>query len=364
MGLPKQINAGVLRVGFVPLCDCAPLVIARETGLFKKYGLRVELSREIGWASLRDKILYGELDAAHALAPMVFTASLGLESARVPCLTGLVLNLHGNAVTLASSLFPGELEGPELREQLLSRAAPLVIGIPFLYSAHHFVARAWLRSLSPQFELKTQFVVVPPPQMPQNLRAGHLDAYCVGEPWNSLAVLAGFGRIAETSARIAPLHPEKVLMVRTDFAQKRSEEHELLIAALLEACRYCDDPQNRGFIIETLQRREYLNVPSEALRVAFGAEALADQKHSEMDEDFTIFWRDNANEPSAGKAAWVLDNLCASGLAGNKAPTERDLIQRSFRTDIFERALCLAKPANSRPKHEIDRTNEIFTSRL
>src|SRR5882762_4797595 len=104
MGQKNKPGRKALRVGFVPLCDCAPLVMARELGLFEKYGLRVQLSREVGWATIRDKIIYRELDAAHALAPMVFAASLGLGSIRTACVSGLVLSLNGNAITLAQSL--------------------------------------------------------------------------------------------------------------------------------------------------------------------------------------------------------------------------------------------------------------------
>src|SRR6266852_236561 len=206
-----------LRLGFVPLCDCAPLVMAQELGLFEKHGLKIHLSREPGWATLRDKIIYNELDAAHALAPMVFAASLGLGAVQTACVSGLVLNLNGNAITLAQSLHAAcASKGETLKEHVRRRDEPLILGIPFLYSSHHFLLRAWLRSqgLTPGREV--QLVVVPPPQMPFNLRAGHLDGYCVGAPWNSVAQLGGFGWRAASSRDIAPQHPEKVLMVRRE----------------------------------------------------------------------------------------------------------------------------------------------------
>src|SRR2546430_787894 len=171
-----------LTVGFVPLCDSAPLIIASEFGFFERHGLRIRLSREVGWASLRDKLLYGGLEAAHALAPMVFAATAGLGSPAIPCLTGLVINLHGDAITLSSSLLRNE----NWQDDLADSQQPLVIGIPFPYSAHYFISRAWLRGLKPYLERNTQFVVVPPPQMAENLRAGHLHGYCAGEPWNSM----------------------------------------------------------------------------------------------------------------------------------------------------------------------------------
>lgn len=341
-----------LRIGFVPLCDCAPLVMAHELGLFEKYGLRVQLRREIGWATLRDKVLYGELEAAHALAPMVFAATLGWESAPVACLTALVLNLHGNAITLSTSLFENSRNGGSQARNWFAGRSSLILGIPLLYSSHHFIARAWLRGLDPEAQRRTQFVVVPPPQMPQNLREGHLDGYCVGEPWNSIATIGGFGRIAGTSAEISPLHPEKVLMVRSDFAEQRAAEHELLIAALIEACRFCDEPRNRESIVATLARREYLNAPPPALRRAFGANWETGSERSGYQKDFTIFARDNANDPSALKAAWIMENLRESGLGRGSSELSCSLAKRVFRGDLFEAALRLCRSTGLKPKHE------------
>src|SRR5438552_14593927 len=131
-----------IRVGYVPLCDCAPLVMAQELGLFEKHGLRVRLCREAGWATIRDKILYGELDAAHALAPMVPAASAGLGSVAIPCLAGMVLNLNGNAITLSQTLWhAGARDGVSLRRVVRNGRSPLAFGVPFLYSAHHFILR-------------------------------------------------------------------------------------------------------------------------------------------------------------------------------------------------------------------------------
>jgi len=336
------------------------LVVARELGLFDKYEVRVRLSREIGWATVRDKICYGELDAAHALGPMVFAAGLGLESPRIDCLAGVVLNRHGNAITLSKSLWESARHGGSLRGFLRDRRERLVVGIPFLCSSHHFLARAWFRSQGLSPEQVAHFVVVPPPQMAANLKAGHLAAYCVGEPWNSVAVLAGSGMIAATSAEIAPLHPEKVLMVRRDFAETRAEEHVRLIAAMLEACSFCDAPQNQPQILELLARREYVNAPIEALRPSLAGHLSGLHGGEERRDDFTIFARDDTNEPSEEKAAWILQGMRASGLSGNSAAQDLALAKRVFRMDIFEQALCLRNSANSAPenRHELELENQ------
>ena len=319
----------ILRVGYVPLCDCAPLVMAQELGLFEKYGLHVHLSREAGWATVRDKIIYGELDAAHALAPMVIAATLGLGSAACECVTGLVLGVNGNAITLSQTVWDADApDGATLRRFAEAPGRRLVFGIPFLYSSHHFLLRAWLRERGLVPGRNVLFVVVPPPQMAANLQAGHLDGFCVGEPWNSVAAEGRLGWRAATSQQIAPGHPEKVLMVRREFADARAEEHSRLIAALYEACNFCVDPRNRERVIETLGESQYVNAPAAALRQ--GCEfTLADQEGMEPLE---------AHEPSADKAAWVIDHLAESGLLAAR-PGNSNV----FRADLFQTGIqhCL-----------------------
>ena len=304
--------------------------MAQELGLFEKHGVRVHLRREVGWATIRDKIIYRELDAAHALAPMVFAATFGLGSVRADCLTGLVLSLEGNAVTLSQPLWQeGVRDGATLRQVASRRAEPLVFGIPFLYSCHHFLLHAWLglSGLVPNRDVR--FVVVPPPQMPTNLKAGHLDGFCAGEPWNSVAVLAGSGWRVSCSREIAPRHPEKVLMVRSEFAATRAEEHDRLIAALLEACRFCAAPENRERIIETLGEPQYVNAPASALRAGFDGV----REGMEVNSD--------THEPSIGKAAWILDQFLKSGLLPNPAVISRGTAADVFRADIFQNATRL-----------------------
>jgi ABC-type nitrate/sulfonate/bicarbonate transport system substrate-binding protein len=333
-----------LRVGFVPLTDCAPLVMAHELGLFRKYGLRVALSRELGWATIRDKIVHGELDAAHALATMPVAISLGLGSGRCDCLTALVLNLHGNAITLSNELWQrGVRDGVTLREEILQTrsAKMLTFGVVFPFSSHHFLLRAWLSASGINPDRDVRIVVVPPPQMVANLKTGNLDGYCVGEPWNSVAVQARAGWCVATSAELDPGHPEKVLMVRREFAEKRGDEHFALVAALLEACEFCDAPENRGEIVATLARLEYVNATATALRKGFDGEFDFGHGQIRTVPDFNLFHRNNANEPSSDKAAWALQAVRTSGLCKNPSAIDFALGRRVFRPDIFEEAVRL-----------------------
>lgn len=343
----------VLRLGFVPLTDCAPLVLAQELGLFKKYDLRVALSRELGWATIRDKMIHGELDAAHAVAGMPVAATLGLNSVPCECLTALVLNLHGNAITLSADLWNrGVRDGATLRTEIARTrgAKTFTFGVVYSFSSHNYLLRNWLTAAGIQPERDVRIVVVPPAQMVPNLKAGHLDGFCVGEPWNSLVVRAGEGCAVAVSAELDPFHPEKVLMVRREFAERRESEHLAMVAALLEACAYCDAPANHENIISILARPEFVNVPAEVLRSGLSGPFSFTKKESRSISDFCIFHRHDANEPSADKAGWVLRNLRTSGLCKQPERLNAALGRRVFRADIFNSAQRLQSA--SKPEHE------------
>ena len=326
-----------LRLGFVPLTDCAPLVMAQELGLYKKFGLDVRLTRELGWATVRDKIVHGELDAAHALAAMPLAASLGLGSIACDCLTALVLNQHGNAITLSADLWKrGVRDGRTLREEIIRsrREKMFTFGVVFPFSSHRHLFRKWLSASGIDPERDVRFVVVPPPQMVANLKAGHLDGFCVGEPWNSLAVHARAGWIAATSAELDPGHPEKVLMVRQDFATRRNQEHLALITALREACEFCDQPENRARIAATLSRPEYVGVSEEILKLGLAGQLDCGNGQLRRIDDFFVFHRDGANDPVSKQAAWALQLVRTSGLCPDPAKLNFSLGRRVYRADL------------------------------
>lgn len=317
--------------------------MARELGLFEKHGLAVELSREIGWATIREKVIHGELDAAHAPAGMLVAATAGLGGIRANCLTGLVLNLHGNAITLSQRLWQdGVRDGRTLREHVRKQKRRVTLGTVYRWSSHSVLLRLWLKQNGLDAENDVTVVVVPPSQMAAHLRAGHLDGYCAGEPWNSLAVMSRIGWVVARSAELAPSHPEKVLMVRSDFAERSDEQHIALIAALLESARFCDAPENRERVAEVLGGPGLVGADAEAIRR--GMRAVYDYGNGRIEpcSGFNIFARENANEPDARKAAWVSQTLIASGLT-TSAELPHEVAQKCFRPDIFARAAALVK---------------------
>ncbi len=330
-----------LRLGFVPLTDCAPLVMAQELGLFQKFGLNVELSRELGWATIRDKIIHRELEAAHAPAAMPIATSLGLGSVVCECLTAMVLNLNGNAITLSQDLWKrGVRDGKTLREEIVRsrREKTYTFGVVFSFSSHRHLLRRWFSINGIDSERDVRIVVVPPPQMAANLKVGHLDGFCVGEPWNSVAVQSKAGWIAATSGELDAFHPEKVLMVRSEFATQRHEEHLALIAALIEACKFCDAPSNHEQIIQTLARPEYIGVSADSLRHGIDGNLAFGHDQVRTLSDFCIFHRHAANEPCGEKAAWSLDVVRASGLCPEPSAINFAFAKKTFRPDLFEQA--------------------------
>jgi ABC-type nitrate/sulfonate/bicarbonate transport system substrate-binding protein len=352
-----------LRVGFVPLTDCAPLVMAEELGLFTKHGLVVELKRELGWATIRDKIIYGELDAAQAVAGMPFAATFGIGSLACECVTGLVLSLHGNAITLSQDLWnEGVRDAKSLGDKIGSSRGQktLTFGVVSPFSSHNFLLRQWLTGggINPDHDVR--IVVVPPPQMFSNLKAGHLDGYCVGEPWNSVAVQAQTGWCAATSARLAPGHPEKVLLVRRCFADKRASEHLALIAALYEACAYCDQRENADHIINTLALPRYLNLSSGLLGSSLRGIFDFGCGRVEGCPDFHIFRRQNANEPTQEKADWIIRLMVKSGLMPELFPGQSKVARGVFRPDAFHEAQQLAGKSPLQDQNTKTETKPIY----
>jgi ABC-type nitrate/sulfonate/bicarbonate transport system substrate-binding protein len=338
-------DRSAIRLGFVPLNDCAPLAVAAELGLFAAQGLNVRLSRELGWATVRDKLQHGELDGAHAPCALPFALRMGVV--RVDALTGLVLSLNGNAITLSEDLWKqGVRDAATLRQHLRSLRGrnPFTFGIVSQYSSHGFLLRKWLTEAGLQPDTDFRLVVVPPPQMPGNLEAGHLNGYCAGEPWNSEAVARGTGWIVATSARLAPFHPEKVLAIRPDFATRHEEEHLRLIAALIEACRVCEDPANRDAVVEILARPQYLNLPAATLRRGWPGDFDHGHKQVVPLPDFNIFHRQSANDPTPDKAAWVVNNILGAE-ARTQFPAAE--LSRVFRSDLFHAALPFVRSSIS-----------------
>ena len=332
-----------LRVGFLALTDAAPFAVAAQQDLFARHGLRVELRREIGWATIREKIIYGELDAAHAPAPMLWSTQLGLGCPPTAVLTALVLNLHGNALTLSRALWDaGVRDAATLRTHVQDRPArhPLTFGIVFHHSSHHLLLRDWLLAAGINPERDVRIVIVPPAQMFRNLVAGTLDGYCAGEPWNTLAVREGAGWCPTWSAAQSPGHVEKVLLVTQRFAEKNAAAHAALVAALAAACAWCDEPSNREPLATLLSDARYLNLSARIIAPALLGRFDCGHGRVESTPDFHVFARAGANVPTAAQATALQAELVTAGLL-SASTLSPELPRRLFREDLHRAALTL-----------------------
>jgi len=338
----KKAATRRLRLGYIPLTDAAPLLVARAFGWFARHGIEVELSREVGWATVRDKIIYRELDAAHAPAGMLFATQLGCGCPPCDVLTAFVFNLHGNAITLARGLArEGGDIGATLREEARRRHGErrLTFGVVFPWASHHTQLRDWLRSVRLDPDHDVRIVVVPPAQMFRNLVAGTLDGYCAGEPWNTLATVGGEGWVTAVSAVQDRGHIEKVLMVRADFVEHREREHASLVAALYEAAAWCDEPANRPDLVELLSLRENLNVAPEVIAPALTGTVPLVAGTGLDAADNVIFHRGDANAPLPAAGSEVVRQLANAGLLPAAAAKDAALARRLFRHDLYKQAL-------------------------
>ena len=350
VSLPPQRS---LRIGFIALNDAAPIIVAHENGFFQKHGLSVELSREVGWATIRDKIIHRELDAAHALGAMVISTSLGLNCLPCECLTAFVLNTDGNCITLSEDLWKrGVRDAAGLRDEIIRsrHERTYVFGVVFAQSSHRIHMCDWLRSGGVDPEKDVRIVVVPPAQLFRNLAAGTIDGYCVGDPWNSLAVREKIGWCPSVSPDLAPGHAEKVLMVRSDFAENRSAEHLAMISALSEAAALCDDPAFRPELCNLLARREYMNVPARVIQSSLVGPFDAGHGHTVPATDFIRYHRNGANDPTAVRASWLIEGFNRHGFLPAGVSVPADLGQRAFRSDLYHLA---QKSPRKRQDHEL-----------
>ena len=349
---------GEITIGFVPMVDCAILVAAQELGFFRRHGLSVQLRREVGWATLRDKLLSGELQAAHAPGSLAFVLQAGLGVPARPCLTGFVMSLNGSAITLSSELWgKGVRDAASLGKLIKAdRRRTFNFGAVHEYATQHFDLRRWLRSGGIDPERDVQISYVPTPIVHRQLEVGHLDGYCAGEPWNSVAVASGAGWIAATSAEISPAQIEKVLLVLKSFEETRPDEHLALLAALIEASAFCEAPEHRAELVRLLARPAYLGLP-EAL-IAHSLMGPLETGHGARTvEDFIVFQRHAANVPDRTRARHLFDEVRSVG-AGREARALRpDIISTLFREDLYRAAERKLPPRQPIPTAGLVRTS-------
>jgi nitrate/nitrite transport system substrate-binding protein len=262
-----------LRLGFVALSDAAPLVAAKLLEFGHAHGLTLELQRQPSWAAVRDKLLSGDLDAAHALYGLVYGVQLGLGGPRTDMAVLMVLNRNGQAVTLSNRLAHALAEHGSLPKALATLGRKPVFAQTFPTGTHAMWLYYWLASQGVDPLRDIESVVIPPPQMVAALAEDKLDGLCVGEPWNALAETQGVGTTVAYTSEVWPDHPEKVLTCRRDFVDANPNATRALVQTMLEACRWLDGAGHREEIARWLARPDYIGIDEAAIAARLGAGA-------------------------------------------------------------------------------------------
>ncbi|MBD3730430.1 MAG: ABC transporter substrate-binding protein [Sphingomonadales bacterium] len=341
-----------LTIGFLPLVDACLPILAAEHGFAADEGLELTFLRDVSWATVLDRLLYGHSDAAHLVAPLAIATTLGRGRPAQQLAAPFVLGLNGNAITLsvelAERVCPGDglgdphAVGAALREEAARRAGEgrrLRFGVVHRYSSHNYMLRYWLAACGIRPDADVEIVTVAPPFSADALAAGEIDGSCVGEPWNSIAVDRGAGRIVLATAQIWRRGVEKVLAMRADRLEQRRPAVEALIRAMRKAAAHFVDPANWQANAAILARREYCDASPEIVLRAISDQLVLRAGGAPIPySDFMFQYREAANFPWVSQAEWLYSQLVRwDGLAYDA--TDATKAARVFRPDVYRSAL-------------------------
>jgi two-component system, oxyanion-binding sensor len=352
-----------LCIGFIPLVDAAALIVAVDKGFTAAEGLDVTLVREVSWSNVRDKLNIGLFDAAHLLAPVAIASSLGLAHVKVPIVAPFNLGLNGNAITVSPALHAdimAEIDGdrfdPMVTALALSRvvaarrkrgAEPLTFGMTFPFSTHNYQLRFWMAAGGVDPDEDVRLVVLPPPYMVDSLASGHVDAFCVGAPWNSIAVDLGIGHILHFVSDILLRAAEKVLAVRQSWSEKNPEVVAALIRAAFRAAQFIEQSENRTEVARMLAQPERIGVDAEVIqRTLDGRLKISPDGTMRESGRYLLVGREEAARPDPVQAAWLYAQMVRWGQAP-LGPQALRLAMAVFRPDLYDAALGLSAGAPS-----------------
>ncbi|RCW79088.1 CmpA/NrtA family ABC transporter substrate-binding protein [Phyllobacterium bourgognense] len=349
-------SAKLVRAGFIPLVDAAVLIAASEFGFAAREGIQIDLVKDVSWANIRDRLAFRQFDIAHMLAPMPVASALGLGSNPSPTIAPFMLGRGGNAITLSVELYRRMQEKAGLagHEDALTNAKALklvieemraksealpVLGMTYPFSSHNYELRYWLSAGGIHPEEDVKLVVVPPPMTSDALSAGAIDGFCVGAPWNMVAVSREVGRIVAVKEDIWPSSPEKVIGARPEWAEQNPETLSRLIVALDRAAAWCDVLDNRRDLAQILAEPRYLDVPFDILhRVLMGRFTTDPNGIERTVPDYFTFHRQGANFPWISQAQWIFSQMVRWGQV-TYSPEAHRQVASAFRPDLYRSAL-------------------------
>lgn len=348
--------------GFIPLLDSALLVAAARFGFAEEEGIELKLVQETSWANIRDRISIGHFDVAHMLAPMPIAATLNLTSLAVPMLAPMTLGLGGNAITVSLPIWEEmQSEGadnagdPTSTGEALAKAIsirrargqdPLRFGVVHPFSGHAYELRYWLAAAGIDPDRDVEITVLPPPLMPDALLAGRIDGFCVGEPWNTVSVQNGLGRIVTFKDAIWPASPEKVLGVTENWADTNAETLGALIRALVKAADWCADWDNAENLAHLLAAPEYLDCSPATCIPALTGKLQLEAGLSLDVPRFLSFAAPEALCPSGADGLWFYSQMVRWGQAMYSIQ-DAEKVVRTFDDRLYRDAVGSEPSGNS-----------------
>jgi len=333
-----------VKIGFIPLTDCASVVIASEMGFDKKYGIKITPSKEASWAAVRDKLVNGELDAAHVLYGLIYGVQMGIGGPKKDMAVLMNLNHNGQAITLSNQLnAKGVTDGASLKKLIDKEKREYTFAHTFPTGTHAMWIYYWLAAhgIHPFNDVKT--ITVPPPQMVANMRVGNMDGYCVGEPWNARAIHDKIGFTATTTQDIWKDHPEKTLGTRLEFVQKYPNTARAMTAAILEASKYIDTMSNRPKVAQIISAKSYVNTEESVIEGRMKGEYENGLGKKWQDPNYMKFYSDGkVNFPYLSDGMWFLTQHRRWGLL-KEEPDYLAIAKQVNQIELFKQAAAAAK---------------------
>ena len=341
-----------LRIAYLPLTDSAVLAVAREKGFAEEEGLSLDLVRTVSWATLRDRLVFGQVQAAHMLAPLAIAVTLGLSQQPAPLSAPYKLNVNGNMLVMARE-FAQALD-PDVASRLndplgtahdfaaaigLWKRKP-VIGVVHRFSSHALMLRYWLASAGVDPDRDVLLRVVPPSLTVEAMHAGEIDGFIAGEPWGSAAVDAGLAEAVAIGERIWQRGVEKVLAFRTPWLEENPQTVDALVRALVRAAAWCDDPANHEALAHLLSQPHFVDQPADLIARALSGRITARPEMPPIDmPDFMLFSREATPFPWRSQALWLYSQMARWKMVEH-TPENAAKAGSVFRPDIFRRALA------------------------
>ncbi len=348
-----------VRIGFIPLTDCASVVMAAELGFDKKYGVKIIPTKEASWAGVRDKLVNSELDFAHVLYGLIYGVHLGTSGPKKDMAVLMNLNNNGQAITLSKALADkGAVDGPSLAKLMAKEKREYTFAGTFPTGTHAMWMHYWLASAGINPIADAKLITVPPPQMVANMRVGNMDGFCVGEPWNHRAIMDGIGITANTTQDIWKDHPEKVLGTTAEFTKKYPNTTRAVMMAVLEASRWIDAGlQNKMKMAEVVAQKSYINTSVDAINQRILGRYQNGMGKTWDDPNHMKFFNDGAvNFPYLSDGMWFLTQHKRWGLLKDH-PDYLAVAKQVNQIDLYKQA---ASALNIPVPKDVLRTSKLM----